>query len=44
MTTLSTRADGRRSKSTNGRNRETWGDYGAARSTRVLIGTPTLWS
>ena len=35
MTTLSARADGRRSKSTNGRNRESRRDYGAAGSTRV---------
>ena len=32
MTTLSARADGRRTKSTNGRNRERWSDYGAAGS------------
>src|SRR5262249_45732797 len=35
VTTLSARADGRRTKSANGRNRERWGDYGAAGSTRV---------
>ena len=35
MTTLSARADGRRTKSTNGRNRERRGDYGAAGSARL---------
>ena len=35
MTTLSARADGRRTKSANGRNRERRRDYGAAGSTRV---------
>jgi hypothetical protein len=35
MTTLSARADGRRTKSANGRNRETWSGYRAAGSTRV---------
>ena len=35
VTTLCTRDDGRRSKSANERNRERWGDYGAAGATRV---------
>ena len=37
-TTLSTRADGRRTKSANGRNRERWGDYGAA-----TVSGSSLW-
>ena len=32
---LSARADGRRTKSANGRNRERWSGYSAAGSTRV---------
>ena len=35
-TTLSTRTYGRRTKSANGRNRERWGDYGAAGSRTLL--------
>jgi hypothetical protein len=34
MTTLSARAEGRRTKSANGRNRETWSGYRAAGSKR----------
>ena len=42
MTTLSARADGRRTKSADGRNRERRRDYGAAGSDEGLIETPAL--
>ena len=36
MTTPAARADSRRRQSANGRNRERWGDYGAAGSRTLL--------
>jgi len=43
MATPSTRANGRRSKSPNGRNRERWGDYGAAGAAMVWSGRRRWW-
>jgi len=43
MKTLSARADGRRTKSANGRNRERRRGYSAADSTRVWSGRRRWW-
>jgi len=43
MTNLPARAEGRRTKSTNGRNRESRRDYGATSSTRVWSRRRRWW-